>query len=33
MSEMMGETWSVVIWCLRDKELTEIAKKVDLEMR
>jgi hypothetical protein len=32
MVEKIDITWSVVIWCLQDKELMEIAK-VSLERR
>ncbi|PNX62689.1 hypothetical protein L195_g061267, partial [Trifolium pratense] len=33
MFGMMDKTWSVVIRCLDDKELMEMAKKVGLERR
>ena len=33
MFGMMDKTWSVVIRCLEDKRLMEIAKKVGLERR
>ncbi|MCI86681.1 hypothetical protein A2U01_0107962, partial [Trifolium medium] len=33
MAEMMDKTWSVVIRCLGDKDLMEIAMKVSLERR
>ncbi|MCI59642.1 hypothetical protein A2U01_0080897, partial [Trifolium medium] len=33
MAGMMDKTWSVVIRCLGDKELMEIAKDIILERR
>ncbi|MCI92835.1 hypothetical protein A2U01_0114132, partial [Trifolium medium] len=33
MFELMDKTWSVVIRCLVDKKLMEMAKKVGLKRR
>ncbi|MCI63145.1 hypothetical protein A2U01_0084402, partial [Trifolium medium] len=33
MAGMMDKTWNVVIRCLGDKELMEIAMKISLERR
>jgi hypothetical protein len=33
MFEKMDKIWSTVIWCLEDKKLNEIAKKIIFERR